>query len=179
MNRYVVEKKLGSGSYGSVFVVHSTTNIDKKYVMKKIPLKGQSQKEKNSAKQEVKLLQTLQHPFIVRYIDSFMDEESNLCIVMSFCKGGDLSNFIQKNYLNQRVPEKTVLKLFVQSALALYFIHNQKVLHRDLKSQNIFLSEKGNVKLGDFGIAKVFDESGMRTCEQMAQTTIGTPLYMR
>jgi len=140
MNKYVVEKKLGSGSYGSVFVVHATSNPDKKYVMKKIPLKGQSQKEKNSAKQEVKLLQTLQHPFIVRYIDSFIDEESNLCIVMSYCKGGDLANFVQKNYTIQRIPEKIILKLFAQTTLALLFMHSQKVLHRDLKVSILFPS---------------------------------------
>lgn len=136
MNKYVTEKKLGSGSYGTVFIVHPVSNVDKKYVLKKIALKGVSQKEKNNAKQEVKLLQALQHPFIVRYIDSFIDDESNLCIVMSFCKGGDLASFIQKNYTYQRIPEKTILKLFVQSALALHFIHSQKVLHRDLKVGN-------------------------------------------
>ncbi|KAL9644369.1 hypothetical protein ABK040_005827 [Willaertia magna] len=177
-DKYILEKKIGSGSYGSVYIVHHSSKPEKKYVLKKIPLKGLSQKEKQSAKQEVKLLQSLQHPFIVRYIDSFLDEDSNLCIVMSYCKGGDIANHIQKNYSIQKLPEKVLLKWFIQTTLALHFIHSRKVLHRDLKSQNIFLSENGNVKLGDFGIARVFDSSTGRTCEHLAQTTIGTPLYM-
>lgn len=65
------------------------------------------------------------------------------------------------------------MKRFVQVAIAIDYIHQKKVLHRDLKTQNIFLTESGMVKLGDFGIAKVLDQT-----LDMAQTAIGTPLYM-
>ena len=62
---------------------------------------------------------------------------------------------------------------FVQITLALDFIHTRKILHRDLKSQNVFLTKDGQIKLGDFGIARVLN----RTVD-LAQTSIGTPLYM-
>jgi serine/threonine protein kinase len=136
MEKYVVEKKIGSGSYGNVFVVHSKLDPSKRYVMKRVPLSGMSTKEKRGAKQEVLLLQTLQHPNIVSYRDSFLDNnDRDLCIVMTYCQGGDLSSRI-KAYKGQPIPEEQIIQWFLQIALALEFIHTRKVLHRDLKTQN-------------------------------------------
>mmetsp|Transcript_289 Transcript_289/g.525 ORF Transcript_289/g.525 Transcript_289/m.525 type:complete len:776 (-) Transcript_289:11-2338(-) len=172
MEKYQVIKKVGAGSYGSVFVVKAKRD-GKKYVMKRIPLKDMSAKEKKAAKQEVALLQTLQHPHIVAYKDSFLDNnDKDLCIVMTNCEGGDLSSKIKKHRY-KKIPESQIMIWFVQILLAVEFLHTRKVLHRDLKSQNIFLMKDGTVKLGDFGIARVFDKT-----LDMAKTTIGTPLYM-
>lgn len=132
-----------------------------------------STKEKYATRQEVALLQSLQHPNIVGYKDSFMtNNDKELCIVMTYCEGGDLANRI-KDYKGSRLPEKLIMQWFSQILLAVDFLHSRKVLHRDLKSQNIFLTKDGTVKLGDFGIARVFE----RTLD-MAKTSIGTPLYM-
>jgi len=97
--------------------------------------------------------------------------ETYLCVVMSYCDGGDLSHFV-KNQRGKKLREKHVLDLFVQIALALHFIHNRNILHRDLKAQNIFVKD-GQLKLGDFGISKVLTGS-VAFCETM----IGTPYYM-
>jgi NIMA (never in mitosis gene a)-related kinase len=173
MDKYVIERKIGQGSYGGVYIVHLKNNTAKRYVLKRVPLNSLSPKEKKSAEQEVQLLQTLQHPNIVRYKDSFLDNrDKDLCIVMRYCEGGDLSSKI-KEYRGKSIPESLIMKWFVQIALALDFIHNRKVLHRDLKSQNVFLTKEGQIKLGDFGIARVLN----RTVD-FAQTSIGTPLYM-
>ncbi|KAL0487557.1 serine/threonine-protein kinase Nek1 [Acrasis kona] len=173
MENYVVEKKIGSGSYGNVFVVHSKIDPSKRYVMKRVPMTGMSAKEKKSANQEVSLLKTLQHPNIVSYRDSFMDNnDKDLCIVMTYCQGGDLSSRI-KAYKGQPIPEEQVVRWFIQIALAIEFIHTRRVLHRDLKTQNVFLTKTGQIKLGDFGIARVLNKT-----MDMAQTSIGTPLYM-
>ena len=119
------------------------------------------------------MLQSLQHPNIVAYKDSFLDNgDKELCIVMTYCEGGDLSSKI-KAQKGKYFSEQQILSWFVQIALALDFIHSRKVLHRDLKSQNIFLTKEGTIKLGDFGIARVLN----RTLD-MACTAIGTPLYM-
>merc|ERR1712154_229506 len=96
--------------------------------------------------------------------------ETYLCVVMSYCDG-DLSHFV-KNQRGKKLREKHVLDLFVQIALALHFIHNRNILHRDLKAQNIFVKD-GQLKLGDFGISKELTGS-----VAFAQTMIGTPYYM-
>ena len=71
------------------------------------------------------------------------------------------------------LPESQILDWFVQLCLALKHVHDRKILHRDLKSQNVFLTANGMVKLGDFGIAKV-----LRNTKEFAKTQIGTPYYL-
>lgn len=131
-----------------------------------------AEKEVESYQLEVQLLRSLIHPGIVAYEESFVTKDrSNLCIVMGYCEGGDLTGFLKKRR-GRLLPEKDVLNLFVQMTLALHFMHEKKILHRDLKSQNIFL-KGGQVQLGDFGISKVLDST-----RGFAQTCIGTPYYM-
>lgn len=77
-----------------------------------------------------------------------------LCIVMDFCEGGDLYNKI-RSMRGVAINEDQILDWFVQITLALKHVHDRKILHRDLKSQNIFLTKDGTIKLGDFGVAKV------------------------
>lgn len=90
------------------------------------------------------------------YKDSFIDEDS-LNIVMSYCEGGDMYNKIRNNE-GKYFPEEQVLDWFAQLAFSLHYLHDQKILHRDLKTQNIFLKKKRLV-YGDFGIAKILDST--------------------
>lgn len=93
---------------------------------------------------------------------------------MEHCENGDLSKLIKKNAAaNQHFPESQVAIWFCQLVKALEFIHSHKILHRDIKSSNIFITKEGSLKLGDFGIAKVLDS----TCD-VAHTLVGTPIYM-
>merc|ERR1719359_31737 len=93
---------------------------------------------------------------------------------MDYCEGGDLSAKIKKARAeNKPFPEEQVLRWFTQAVLALKYIHDQHILHRDLKSGNFFLSKSGNLEMGDFGIAKV-----MECTAAVAQTQIGTPYYL-
>merc|ERR1719203_509728 len=93
---------------------------------------------------------------------------------MDYCEGGDLSERIKKmRQSGKSFPEQQVLRWFTQAILALKYIHDQHILHRDLKSCNFFLSKSGNLKMGDFGIAKVL--SCTVAC---AKTQIGTPYYL-
>ena len=91
---------------------------------------------------------------------------------MAFCEGGDLSSLIEKRRMRY-FPEHDVISWFIQIALALQYMHEEKILHRDLKTQNIFLTKNNMIKLGDFGIAKVLEGT-----MEMAKTVIGTPYYM-
>jgi NIMA (never in mitosis gene a)-related kinase len=118
MENYVIEKKIGSGSYGNCFLVHLKTNTSKKYVIKKVPMASMSSKERKAAQQEVSLLQSLQHPNIVSYRDSFMDGK-DLCIVMSYCAGGDLASKV-KAARGVPISEEQILKWVIQIALGLF-----------------------------------------------------------
>nr|XP_020020030.1 serine/threonine-protein kinase Nek1 isoform X2 [Castor canadensis] len=113
----------------------------------------------------------MKHPNIVQYRESF-EENGSLYIVMDYCEGGDLFKRInaQKGILFQ---EDQILDWFVQICLALKHVHDRKILHRDIKSQNIFLTKDGTVQLGDFGIARVLNST-----VELARTCIGTPYYL-
>lgn len=91
---------------------------------------------------------------------------------MDYCGGGDLHTIITKRK-GILFPEDRVLDWFVQLCLAVKYIHDRKILHRDIKSQNIFLTDDGKVRLGDFGIAKVLNSTS-----DLARTCIGTPYYL-
>ena len=92
---------------------------------------------------------------------------------MEWAQEGDLFGALKKQR-GTLLPEDQILDWFVQICLALKHVHDRKVLHRDIKSQNVFMSKGGKVKLGDFGVAKVLD-----TTLAMASTTIGTPYASR
>ena len=98
---------------------------------------------------------------------------SNPNVTLTFSTdGGDLDAFIKKRN-GRRMTESEVLQIFVQISLGMKYVHDRKILHRDLKPQNIFLTSGGLCKIGDFGVSKVLKN----TCE-LAHTQIGTPYYM-
>merc|ERR1719181_2156922 len=130
-------------------------------------------KERKDAANEVKVLSSLKHPYIVAYKDSFI-EDGFLNIVMEYADGGDLFTRIQKAKKSMsKFPEQQILRWFTQALLALKYIHDRHILHRDLKPGNFFLTKNGDLKVGDFGIAKVL------SCTiAHAKTHIGTPYYL-
>jgi len=138
--------------------------------MKIIDVSKMDRKQKEEALNEVHVLKAMRHPFIVTYRESFMDKRC-LCIVMDYADGGDMFKKIAKQkQIGTLFDENKILDWFVQIALAIKHIHDRKILHRDLKTQNIFLNKKEEVKLGDFGIARVLQHT-----YDCAQTAIGTP----
>ena len=146
-----------------------------KYVVKKIPIELLNQVEKQQAFKEVELLRALSHPNIVKFNSNFLEEQI-LHIVMECCEGGDLAGYLKKQKQGGRglVAEAQILDWFMQICLALRYIHEEHhIMHRDLKTSNIFLKSNNVVKLGDFGIARVLEG----TLEQ-AKTVVGTPYYM-
>jgi len=172
---YTLIKKIGEGSFGAAILVQHEAEKDRdtKAIVKMIDISRASKQEREDSVKESKVLASLKHPYIVRYRESF-HEDGWLCIAMDYCEGGDLSERIKKNrQANKNLSQDQVLRWFTQSVLALKYIHDMHILHRDLKSGNFFLSKSGNIKMGDFGIAKVLECTA--AC---AQTQIGTPYYL-
>ena len=170
MLNYEQVRVLGQGGYGKA-VLAKRKSDGFLVCIKEIRLNQLSAKDKEEAQKEIKVLASLNHPYIVKYIESFQ-ERGTLHIVMEYADGGDLSQKIERSGKGL-MKESDILKDFIQIALAIKYIHDRKILHRDLKGQNIFLLKDGTIKLGDFGIARVLDHT-MQVC----RTQIGTPYYL-
>jgi NIMA (never in mitosis gene a)-related kinase len=163
LSKYQVTKTLGQGSFGKALLVklkpgHSSSSKTQYFVMKEIQVGHLSKKEKEMTLAEATVLASMSHSNICKYVDHFLNSPQNttLYIVMDWADGGDLSGAITRRKKARRpFSEADVMNMFVQICLALKHVHSRKILHRDLKAQNIFLTKTGVVKLGDFGIAKV------------------------
>ncbi|KAH3765104.1 NEK protein kinase [Pelomyxa schiedti] len=161
---------LGKGTYGSVTKVMRLTT-GKIYALKEVDMRNKKQVEREEAVNEIRLLASVKHPHIIRYRDSFFENEK-LYIVTDFAEKGDLSkylNSLEKQGL--RLPENDVWSVFLQVCLALGYMHNNRILHRDLKTSNIFMCDNMIVKLGDLGVAKLLKSA-------LTTTQVGTPYYI-
>ena len=169
---YEIKQQIGTGSYGVVYKVQKDNKV---YVLKQIPINPNSTiSQIDSVKNEAKILSSLKSKYVVEYYDSF-EENNCLNIIMEYCEGGDLGTYIsnyQKMNSNTSLNEDFIWKVFIQICFGLYDIHKQNILHRDLKSLNIFLTKEFQVKIGDLGVARVLQNT------QYASTFIGTPLYL-
>ncbi|KAG9491872.1 hypothetical protein GDO78_000396 [Eleutherodactylus coqui] len=113
----------------------------------------------------------MKHPNIVKFWEAF-EADDHLYIVMEYCDRGDLLETI-KRQRGKLFPEHTILHWFVQMCLAVQHIHEKHVLHRDIKSKNIFLTQSRTIKLGDFGSARILSSPMAYAC-----TYVGTPYYV-
>ncbi|XP_019371968.1 PREDICTED: serine/threonine-protein kinase Nek2 [Gavialis gangeticus] len=176
---YEVLLTIGAGSYGKCQKVRRRADA-KVLVWKELDYGSMTEMEKQMLVSEVNLLRELKHPNIVRYYDRIVDRtNTTLYIVMEYCEGGDLASLIarctkERYYLE----EKFILRVLTQLTLALKECHRRSdggvtVLHRDLKPANVFLDGMQNVKLGDFGLARILHHD-----TSFAKTFVGTPYYM-
>ena len=144
---------LGEGSFGYIAKVKSRLN-HKIYAMKKIDLsKIKEQKVINLMMNETKILSELDNPMIVKYYKTF-NEDGALFILMEFMDNGDIGGIYKASKtLGKPIPEEKIYDIFIQSMKALSYIHSKKLIHRDIKPDNLFITVDGNVKLGDFGVS--------------------------
>lgn len=166
---YSFIRVLGKGSFGAAFlVIRKSDGVE--LAAKEVRLEGLSREDREAAGREIQVISRLNHPNIVRYVEHF-EQEGTLFIIMEYANGGDLYSSIQSRR-GRLFTEEEVLHYFSQLCLALSYLHEQNVLHRDLKSQNVFLTKDNVVKLGDFGIS-----AALRSAQELRETVCGTPYY--
>eukprot|EP00736_Rhodelphis_marinus_P013952 Rmarinus@m.10326 len=169
---FVIEKFLGKGSYGVVHRVRrkSDNNI---YALKQISTRGMCTKEREDTVNEIRILASITSRYIIRFLEAFV-ERDKICIVTEYARGGDLFHLLQMHQRKgSRLPESDIWCYFLQITLGLRHLHAHNILHRDLKSANVFLMSKRRVKIGDFGVGKI-----LQATDHKAHTQVGTPYYV-
>ena len=171
MDDFQIISKLGEGAYSTVFKVMRTVD-GKTYALKKVKLLNLSDKEKENALNEVRILASVKSNYVVSYKEAFFDEKDRtLCIVMEFADNGDLyQKIVEHKKKAMFFEESEIWRIFIQLVKGLKALHDLKILHRDLKSANVFLYKNGDAKIGDLNVSKV-------TRAGVGHTQTGTPYY--
>lgn len=168
---FQILSKLGEGAFSTVFKARRNSD-NQIYALKKVRMDALTEKERENALQEVRILASINDPFIIAYKEVFFDEDSNnLCIIMEYAEQGDLQKRIKDCLASKKyLPEKELWKFLIHISKALQTLHSMQILHRDLKSANVFITNDGFLKLGDLNVSKI-------TSKGLAYTQTGTPYY--
>ena len=171
MENFEIINKLGDGSYSTVYKVKR--KIDEQiYALKKVKLMNLSEKEKLNSLNEVRILASIKSNFVISYKEAFFDEKDNtLGIIMEYADNGDLyQKIIEYKKKKIYIEEDEIWRIFIQIIKGLKSLHDLKILHRDIKSANVFLFKDGSAKLGDLNVSKVAKKG-------LGYTQTGTPYY--
>mmetsp|Transcript_88708 Transcript_88708/g.248188 ORF Transcript_88708/g.248188 Transcript_88708/m.248188 type:complete len:387 (-) Transcript_88708:66-1226(-) len=169
---YKIGRQLGRGSFGVVHHVERKAD-GQVFVCKEIVLRGMSSKAREQANHEVHLLRKISTSceYITNYIESFLDRDT-LHIIMEYCEHGDLAAYL-KAQGGKPLEEAMVWKLALQVCIGIAWLHTNRILHRDIKSLNVFLNSVDDVRVGDLGVARVLSQTS-----SFAKTLVGTPYYL-
>ena len=192
IKNYKIIKLIGKGSFGEVYKV---SKDNKYYALKIYQIKNDDTNSSNENKEniksienEIKILSQLDNPFIVKLYEVFSlnpnsellknndieEEQQIMCLVLELCENGDLNDKIkEKKQKNEKFTENEILQYFYEILQGLYYLHKNRVIHRDLKTLNIFLTENNHIKIGDFGVSKKLINNNI-----YAYTFVGTPYYL-
>ena len=171
INDFEIIKQIGSGAFSTVSLVKRKQD-DTIYALKRVELSKMQQNEKDNSLNEIRLLASINHKNIIGYKESFYEESTNtLNIILEYADGGDLQSKISahKN-INKYFNEKTIWSIFIQMVYGLKELHDRNIIHRDLKSANIFLMKDGVCKLGDLNVSKIAKTG-------LLKTQTGTPYF--
>ena len=171
MENFEIIEKLGEGSYSTVYKVKRKLD-DQIYALKKVKLLNLKEKEKKNSLNEVRILASVKSNYVISYKEAFFDEkDSTLGMVMEYADNGDLHQKIIEHKNNKKYfDEIEIWKIFIQLVKGLKALHDLQILHRDLKSANVFLFKNGLAKLGDLNVSKVAKRG-------LGYTQTGTPYY--
>jgi NIMA (never in mitosis gene a)-related kinase len=169
---YQIIEVLGNGTFGTVFKIYDIDD-NRYYAIKRINITQFNEHNIHIIKKEAELLSKINSEYVIKYYKSFI-EDNCLHIVMEYCPEGDLRNFIQKYKNKNQLISRDLIIIFIQCiSEGLKEIHKNKIIHRDVKPENLFLTEDLRIKIGDLGISKqIIDKKGF------TNTYAGNPLYM-
>lgn len=180
---YSKQKKIGQGASGSVYVAKVkegavspvARDVTRQYgpraqvAIKQMDLAHQPRKE--LIVNEIMVMRDSRHKNIVNFLDAFLrNNNSELWVVMEFMEGGALTDVIDNN---PTITEDQISTICLETCRGLHHLHSQKIIHRDIKSDNVLLDARGNVKITDFGFCAKLTESKSKRA-----TMVGTPYWM-
>ena len=191
-DRYELLDLIGKGSTSTVY--HARRLVDgERFAYKLIRLSGFSESQRREILNEVDVMSHLRHPSVVAYEESFVQSDM-LHIIMELLPGGDLAQEVESRARGgggggggggeaagaapsgaaqqQPFPEEAIWAIVVQVCEGLHHMHDRRVLHRDIKAENIFCDGHGAVKIGDLGLGRLLSSASTH-----ARTGVGTPLY--
>ncbi|ORC86183.1 protein kinase [Trypanosoma theileri] len=167
MENYAIVELIGEGSFGKVYKARrkGTGHI---VAMKFIVKKGKNDKELLNLRSEIEIMTKLNHDNIITLFEAF-ETQQEFVVVMEYAQG-ELFEILEDD---KKLPEDVVQRIAKQLVQALHYLHSNRIMHRDMKPQNILIGQNGSVKLADFGFARSMSYN------TMVLTSIkGTPLYM-
>ncbi|XP_068647491.1 serine/threonine-protein kinase TIO-like isoform X2 [Aristolochia californica] len=167
LENYHVIELVGEGSFGKVYKgrrKYTGQIVALKFILKH----GKSEKDIHNLRQEIEILKKLKHENIIEMLDAF-ESSQEFCVVTEFAQG-ELFEVIEDD---KCLPEEQVQLIAKQLVRALYYLHKNRIIHRDMKPQNILIGAGSTVKLCDFGFARA-----MSTNTVVLRSIKGTPLYM-
>ncbi len=158
---YRLKKIIGRGGMSAVYLASRIDDFEKEVAVKIIPPFENRQRSAENFRRERQILAHLEHPNIARILDGGTTEENLPYIVMEFVDGVSLTEFCRQ----RNSVEREILELFLKVCQTVTFAHQNLIVHRDLKPNNILVTNDGNVKLLDFGIAKLLDSEKINFAE--------------
>lgn len=164
MERFSLQRTLGITGFGKTYLAVDRIN-GKNYALKMIDVSKMKPQECDREAIEERVVDKLSHPNIVRYELPFMSDDSKtLVLVTEYCEGRDFSQSdgtmadVMRDYRerNEKIPEDSILDAILRTSLGLQYLHNNNVVHADLKPQNILVNARGNIKVTDYATSMVF-----------------------
>jgi serine/threonine protein kinase len=166
---FTIIKELGAGAFGKALLV--IDNATRRHMVVKILKQRLDSNSTREAVSEIQSLRMLRHTNVVSLYDAWVDVDEHLHMLMEYCDGGDLQEYLPKMH---PMPTSLVLSFFAQLLIAMDYLHTKHILHRDIKCSNILICRSSlTLKIGDFGLSKCVDGT-----DDAAHTRLGTPFYM-
>jgi len=165
--RFTVIRKLGKGTYGKVQLAINKETGQEVAIKTIKKTKIENEQDLQRVRREIQIMSSIEHPHIIHIYEVF-ENKDKIVLVMQYAPGGELYEYVSQSKI---LDDLEARRLFRQIALAIYYCHQNKICHRDLKLENILLDEKNNAKIADFGLSNVFDK------RRQLRTFCGSPLY--
>lgn len=173
IKEYKIERKIGEGGMGNVYLATHLQNNTQAAIKALHPYLLQNEEIRKRFRNEAMMLAQLNHPSIVALYD-YIEQDEGSFLIMEYAQGNTLDEYIEK--INGLIPEKRAIKILSKILETVDYAHRNKIIHRDLKPSNILIYDDDKIKILDFGIAKILDESSNQFTK--TGTKVGTVFYM-